>query len=420
MEQNYIHSTVIVSSSAKNVELVQSCFKHKEHTCVISDVNDVELLSIENPELIIIDFADWELAFSILDRISDDPWFHFQNIITIVSNNNLSQQRNQVGINSLATISMFEITQNLPTTLTLIRENRQLLFQRNHETVLSDTIVGTVSLNNSLFQIETIINLICTFLFNANKVDDSRKNRIKIALTELLVNSLEHGNCEIGHDEKFEWLDSGHLIQELIAHKLEDPQIEARKIELKYKISEVLSEFVIKDEGKGFNWKKYVESSDSRVYTSHNGRGVTMAAISASLVEYIGTGNTVRVLMDHQDTISNCCPAVFKEIGSEQVTEGTIMLRQGDQSNYLYFIEKGQFIVSINDKPVSILTPNDIFMGEMSFLLNGKRNATITALSNGSVIRISKRQYVSLIQEYPYYSLYLSRLLAEKISGRSR
>jgi len=420
VEQNYIESTVIVSSSPQIVELVQSCFKHKEQINVISTIEDAELLSIELPELIIIDFTDWGLAFSVLDRIADDPWLHFQNIITIVSGYDISHQSSQVGMNGLATISRYEITENLPTVLTLVRENRQLLFRRSGETVVADTIVGTVSLDNALFQIEAIINLVCTFLYNANKVDDSRKNRLKIALTELLVNSLEHGNCEIGHDEESDWLDSGHLIQELIAQKIKDPKIGSRKITFHYKINEYYSEFTIEDEGAGFKWEEYTESSESRIYTSHNGRGITMASASASLIEYSGKGNKVRCVIDHQDIVSNFCPAVFIDITPEQITEGTILLRQGDESNYLYFIQKGQFIVSVNDKPIAILTPEDIFMGEMSFLLNGKRQATITALSDGSVIRISKREFISVIRKYPYYSLYLSRLLAERLVRRSR
>jgi CRP-like cAMP-binding protein len=68
---------------------------------------------------------------------------------------------------------------------------------------------------------------------------------------------------------------------------------------------------------------------------------------------------------------------------------------------------------------VSSLTPDDVFMGEMSFLLNNRRSATVRAETDGTLIRISKRDFVRAIKEKPHYALFLSRLLAQRMARRN-
>jgi hypothetical protein len=51
--------------------------------------------------------------------------------------------------------------------------------------------------------------------------------------------------------------------------------------------------FTIRDEGKGFDWKKYLEVQPQRAFDNH-GRGIAIArAMSFCSVEYRGSGNEV-------------------------------------------------------------------------------------------------------------------------------
>lgn len=417
MENQFIHTTALVSSDPQVIEQVQSCFEMSELVDVISEINEAELLSIELPELIIIDYSDWELAFTILDRIIEDPWLHYQNIISICSSLDVSHRlEGHKGINLVAAISRFDILSKIPVVLDLVRKNRQLLFHRGFETMICESITGTFTIHNSLLEIESIINLICSYLFNSNKVETSRKNRLKTALTELLVNALEHGNCGIGYEEKSEWLANGGKISELIQNKLENPDIAKRTIRFHYDINQTYSTFTIEDDGSGFEWKQFTAPDADSLFTQLNGRGIIMAMTSSARLEYNDEGTIAVCSIDHKELSSNNAPAVLSHLDPEKVTEGATILRQGDRSSYLYFITKGRYMVSVDDKPVSILTPDDIFMGEMSFLLNGKRSATITAMTDGSIIRISKREFISVIRDYPYYTLFLARLLAQRLN----
>jgi len=62
------------------------------------------------------------------------------------------------------------------------------------------------------------------------------------------------------------------------------------------------------------------------------------------------------------------------------------------------------------------LTPDDIFMGEMSFLLSNRRSATVVSKGKSVLIRISKQDFVNLIKENPHYGIFLARLLAQRLA----
>ncbi len=417
MEEPHIHTAALISSDPKIIEQVQRAFHIHEVLDVIATKDKADMLSIELPELIIIDFTDWDLAFTVLDRIIEDPWLHYQNIITVSSSYEVAHRiEGHRAVSMIAAVSRYDIEKDLPILLNLLRKNQNLLYHRGYETTISDHISGKYTVSNSLLEIEALINLTCSYLFNTNKINVSRRNRLKVALTELLVNALEHGNCGIGFEEKATWLESGKKITDLIKMKLTDETVAAREIHFTYEINRDYSDFVIEDGGEGFDWNHYLHPDEEAVYTTVSGRGIVMARSSTARLEFNKKGNRVRCSIDHQEPISNTYPAVLAHLVPEDIIEGTTILRQGDSSTYLYFICRGRYLVTVDDKPVSILTPDDIFMGEMSFLLNGHRSATVTALSNGQVIRISKKEFISVIRKYPHYTLYLARLLARRVN----
>ena len=97
-----------------------------------------------------------------------------------------------------------------------------------------------------------------------------------------------------------------------------------------------------------------------------------------------------------------------------------IICRQNEPSNDLYFIVSGRYGVYANRKLISVLTPNDMFIGEMAFLLNDRRSATIMAAEDGKLIRIPKTMFLNLIRKNPHYGLFLSKLLAQRVIRQNR
>ena len=56
-----------------------------------------------------------------------------------------------------------------------------------------------------------------------------------------------------------------------------------------------------------------------------------------------------------------------------------------------------------------------MFIGEMAFLLNDRRSATIMSADEGKLIRIPKVAFVNLIRKNPHYGIFLSKLLAQRV-----
>jgi CRP-like cAMP-binding protein len=108
-------------------------------------------------------------------------------------------------------------------------------------------------------------------------------------------------------------------------------------------------------------------------------------------------------------------PKVFTDQEEVVFQDGDIVFTQGEKSSYLYYIVSGQFEIIANGKRVSILTPEDIFLGEMSFLLDNRRSATVKSMGRGVLIKISKEAFINSIKERPHYGIFLARLLAQRL-----
>ena len=67
-----------------------------------------------------------------------------------------------------------------------------------------------------------------------------------------------------------------------------------------------------------------------------------------------------------------------------------------------------------------MLTPNDMFIGEMSFLLNDRRSATILAVGQGQLLKIPKSTFLNLIKKNPHYGIFLSKLLAQRLVRQTK
>ena len=73
-----------------------------------------------------------------------------------------------------------------------------------------------------------------------------------------------------------------------------------------------------------------------------------------------------------------------------------------------------------NGAVVSDLTPDDMFLGEMSFLLNNHRSATVKAAGSARLLRIPKQSFVNVIKKQPHYGIFLARLLAQRLDRLNR
>lgn len=83
---------------------------------------------------------------------------------------------------------------------------------------------------------------------------------------------------------------------------------------------------------------------------------------------------------------------------------GEIIIQQGEQGNYYYIIKKGQALISRkptpNAKEIKLAQLSDLdAFGEDALISGESRNVTITAITDITMLRLGKEQFITLIKQ---------------------
>ncbi len=153
-----------------------------------------------------------------------------------------------------------------------------------------------IAFNTDIRHVSAIVSKLI-FEINAPLTDSERTN-IELGLDELITNSIEHGNLEISFDEKVAAADS-NKISELYQERMNFPEFGKRKIIVDYIQKDGYCEWVITDEGRGFDWKSVPDPTQGAQLMELNGRGIFITNFLFDEMEYLGKGNQVRVRKVH-------------------------------------------------------------------------------------------------------------------------
>ncbi|MCP5067239.1 MAG: cyclic nucleotide-binding domain-containing protein [bacterium] len=377
----------------------------------------LERLQTELPDLFIIDLSDPVIDIQrVILTVRNDPWL-FGGGIVALGDEDLDSEWVETSSeeNFLALVSKERIERDLPRILRIIQENPRLLFQRVVGPDLVPELSGRFVFENDPVVARCYEGLICNFLYNANRIDGDTRDALSFAMYELLLNAIEHGNCGIGYEEKGAWLESGKPMLELIELRIGDPRIAGRRVSLAYDISAERSRFRITDEGEGFDWRQRNDRPDGEPFLRAHGRGIQMTRSITDQLGFNERGNEVAFEVAHQRDVANATPALLEGLLPQRLAAGDVLMGEGDAGDTLYFISRGRFDVVAGGTLVAELGPDDLIAGEMSFLLRGPRNATVTARTKAVVVAVSYTRFVEAIREKPYYALLLARLMAERL-----
>lgn len=386
----------------------------------VTDPDEIfEFLSYGMPEIVLIDFSNRNTILdNLLKAIEADPWLNSFAVIGLFDEARDGEEEvlsRAGGINLISALEYADLGANLMKTVSIISENRQIIFQRDLTSRLLERMNGSFEIENDPYAVACYAGMIAVFLYNNGYLDRKNKEALFITLTEMIMNGIEHGNCGITFEEKSRHLENAGEMTELIAQKLRDPRIAATRVRLEYSIRRESSDFLIRDQGCGFDWKNLKSPLDGDGVLRLHGRGIHITRHLVRDLRYNDRGNEVRFTLVHQFPGGRSVPLGFAEEKILQFKEGDTVFTQGEESDYLYYISSGKYGVYHFDKKVGALSPADIFMGEMSFLLDNRRTATVRAETDGALVKISKRAFMAAIKKYPQYGVYLSRMLAQKL-----
>ncbi|MDR2470949.1 MAG: cyclic nucleotide-binding domain-containing protein [Treponema sp.] len=414
----------IINSDPEIRQRVESAFEqisgHSYDLLFLTQKEEIlEFLNYALPELVVINFSDPQINIGdIIGHIQNDKWILNFGIIGLFSHEKDQEEKlleQYKAINVLTLLDNFRLRTHLVKNIQIIEQNYQIIFQREFTKNLLEGASGSFTIENDLLAVPLYSGIGATILAQRGLINPDSKMHLQLALAELIVNAIEHGNCGISYDEKTKALDEGISPIDLIAEKCKDPVIGAKRVSFLWEIKQDRSIFIIHDEGAGFDVKAHIKKVSEQDEYSLHGRGIRMAASFSHELKYNARGNQVALIIQHDVSVEHEVPAGFSREQIVNVKKGDTVLKEGEPSDYLYYISSGTYEVLHNGKPVGSLSPQDIFMGEMAFLLNQRRSATIKATSPGKLILLTQKAFTNVIREYPHYGIFLSKLLAKRL-----
>ena len=124
-------------------------------------------------------------------------------------------------------------------------------------------------------------------------------DRALTGISEILINAVEHGNLSISYDEKTELMDANGWREE-VTRRLKLPEFANKEVTVIFEKKQDTYYLQVTDQGKGFNWKAFLEFDPSRASHNH-GRGIAMAnMIAFDRLVYNEQGNQVTAVMEVQ------------------------------------------------------------------------------------------------------------------------
>ncbi len=170
----------------------------------------------------------------------------------------------------------------------------------SHEQLLGclDRTEFSFSLANDPRLVDPLIELIQKMVAGMELCDFAGRLQIGVALKEALLNALFHGNLELSREEMEAVED--RLIQESDLSLAEERAAESpycdRKVFVEAKLSSDQMQFLIRDEGPGFDPSTIPDPSDPAALDPHRGRGLSLIRAFMDEVTYNEIGNEVTMV----------------------------------------------------------------------------------------------------------------------------
>ncbi|MCR4821318.1 MAG: cyclic nucleotide-binding domain-containing protein [Treponema sp.] len=377
----------------------------------------IRYIDYELPEIKVLDFTSDSIDCSrILQNIADDSWLHYGGVIAVCGNHSqVVELEHKKNPNILAIHTVGEFQNHFTRILRILYQNQRFLFNRGMSDVIGGQEAGAFIFGNDPMDSLFYTNFLVNYLYNTNRISDDSRFSLQMTFSELVINALEHGNLEIDYDEKTSWLAQGGNMIQLIQRKARESEFAKRKIKISYSIGRMASKFTISDEGKGFDWRSYLQNNESVGEDMLHGRGISLSRSVVKSISYNEKGNEVTFIIENLKDTSSAVPGKMAEFETVDYKDKDVVCREGESSNDLFFIISGRFAVYANKKLTTVLTPDDLFIGEMAFLLNDRRTATILAVGDCRLIRIPKADFLLMIRKNPHYGIFLSKMLAQRL-----
>lgn len=135
----------------------------------------------------------------------------------------------------------------------------------------------------------------------ATDLDNRRRDGLRLALRELVINAVEHGNLGLTYEQKSEATELGTL-EELLEERAKHPDRCGRLVRVETTRRADQITIAIEDEGEGFDWQSLPDPTEPSNLLLAHGRGVLLAHLSVDQLSYNEAGNRVTLVIDDVGT----------------------------------------------------------------------------------------------------------------------
>lgn len=378
------------------------------------DKSILEFLRFEIPELVILHMDPKRDDFdAMFKKLEEDPWLESVSFILIAPDVEALMEKYR-GFNISYFLDEWGLERNLGRVISMLAENKYMLNRVDLIKKLT-TLTGELVIETEVLLVQYYAAFFSNYLYKEGYVSQEKKYAVHLTLTELLYNAMEHGNAGITYEEKSEFLSKNANVQDLIEARMRSVPYAGRRVVIQYSIDPVRSVFSIADEGDGFDTSQVPTRETIGSLLDTHGRGIFLSMNSVDDLRYNDKGNAVTIEIRHNGSAERIIPPGFVQSEPKTYEEGDLIFAEDEAGDNLYYIVSGEYTIYIKGKKITSLTPGDIFLGEMSFLLGNKRSATVVASKRGKLVEISREAFTEAVKKYPNYAIFLSKLLARRL-----
>ncbi len=176
----------------------------------------------------------------------------------------------------------------------------RLILKRKLEKKLAESYARYIEHQKIVFIIPVDSDIITALSYQLTKdlvpagiCNNTTAENIALSLQEALSNAMFHGNLEIPSSIREDKGVKGFNAE--IEKRKDDPRYASRSVKAEFELTRDYVEYIIEDEGKGFDHDALPDPRDPENFFKNSGRGLLIIRIHMDEVEWNETGNVVRL-----------------------------------------------------------------------------------------------------------------------------
>src|SRR6516225_8868561 len=108
-------------------------------------------------------------------------------------------------------------------------------------------------------------------------------------------------------------------------------------------------------------------------------------------------------------------PNIFeREVIPLSVSADEEIYGEGEKPIAMYVVQSGEVELKVRGKSLEVVGP-DGFFGEMALIDQGRRSATAVAKTDCTIIPVSEKHFLFMVEETPFFALILMRTMTARL-----